>query len=137
MSNQSFFKTFKKNLHTLEHQLANFASIDDIEQLRQMSLQLQTYLAEYKKRINKSFDLLWEKRNVYNELLAANINAGALTSEQYQVTEKKLRQLDCDIQALTQLLKEENPAITIEQYELRLEVINQRIRLLQPQPGNC
>ncbi|KTD06966.1 hypothetical protein [Legionella jamestowniensis] len=131
MSKLTFFNNFKQKLHVLEQQATSLVNVEDIAHLRQISNQLQSELDKYKQLMMNSFDLLWEKRNQYNQLLADNLNSNPLSSEEYKQVAKKFKQFDCDIEALSKLIKTEKPQETIELYEAKLSTINDRIHELE------
>lgn len=126
-SNLNFFKDFKKAFESLENQVRT----DDLVQMRQISVQLHAELDKYKTLINNSFDLLWDNRNKYNQLLANSINFPSLNPEQYKQITKQFKQLDCDIKALSDFLKQVNPEVTIVDYENKLSSLNEQINALE------
>ncbi|CAM4498657.1 MAG: hypothetical protein LEGION0403_FIIPPAGN_01743 [Legionella sp.] len=123
MSHLNFFKDFKKTVESLENQ----AETEHLVQFRQIIAQLYAELDRYKALINNSFDLLWDKRNKYNQLLADSINSSPLTTEQYKHVNKQFKRLDCDIHALSEFIKQVNPEVTIVNYEKRLSALNEQI----------
>ncbi len=132
MNELKFFKNFKQTFDALENQ----ASAEDLIQMRQISAQLHAELDKYKEWVSHSFDSLWDKRNQYNQLLADNINYSQLSPEQYKQVTKQFKQLDCDINALSDFLKEINPEVTLTYYEKKLKSINEQIHTLE-QTASC
>ncbi|WP_058535397.1 hypothetical protein [Legionella saoudiensis] len=132
MNELKFFKNFKQTFDALENQ----ASAEDLIQMRQIRAQLHAELDKYKEWVSHSFDSLWDKRNQYNQLLADNINYSQLSPEQYKQVTKQFKQLDCDINALSDFLKEINPEVTLTSYEKKLKSINEQIHTLE-QTASC
>ncbi|KTD16442.1 hypothetical protein [Legionella jordanis] len=128
MGDLKFFKDFKQKFESLEKQVV---VAEDLAQVRQISVQLATELEKYKQAINNCFDSLWDKRNKHNQLLADSMNSQPLEPEQYKQIASQLKQLDCDIKALTDFIKQVNPEVTIAHYEERLNAINEQISSLE------
>ncbi|WP_165485223.1 DUF4411 family protein [Legionella rowbothamii] len=120
-------KFFKKTFDALENQ----ARAEDLVQMQQVSTQLHAALDKYKEWVNNSFDLLWDKRNQYNQFLEDNISHSHLNPEQYKQIKTQFKQLECDINALSDFLKEINPEVTIAYYEKKLSSINEQIHALK------
>ncbi|CEK11502.1 hypothetical protein [Legionella hackeliae] len=130
MGDLKFFKDFKQKLESLENRVV---AAEDLIQVRQIRAKLAIDLEKYKQSITNCFDSLWDKRNTYNQLLAESINSQPLEPNQYKQKANQLKQLDCDIKALTEFINQVNPEVTIANYEERLNSISERISALNNQ----
>lgn len=131
MGELKFFKEFKQTFEALENQARSLVSAEDLVQLRQICAQIHAELEKYQESINNSLDLLRNKRNKYNQLLADSINSPLLNPEQYKQIDKQFKQLDCDIKVLCDFIKQVNSEVTIVHYEERLSSINEQISALE------
>jgi hypothetical protein len=76
-------------------------------------------IEEYRLAIKNAYDLLWENQNTHNEitLKLKRSDRHSNNLDNIKIYNQQLRQLECDINFLSQTLHQENPQSTIADFE--------------------
>jgi hypothetical protein len=128
MSSHTFFTNQNsnptvQNINNLFMSARNAIQQQKIAVVKNNIVSIKELIEQYKLATENSYDLLWKKQNAHNEVTFTlnRLDRHPNNLSNIKIYNEKLQQLECDINYLSQTLRQEKAPSTIADFEMQYD----------------